>query len=93
MSRPERVGYIAVIPGSLVLIAYQKRDWGTGCFPLKDTGENLYCIWFTALCCIFALPGSSSVKKCLNYICIQSKPGRAPVLQHQFLLRGIRPRL
>ena len=41
MSRPEAVCNLAVIPRVLIVVADQKRNRRTGCFPLKGSGENL----------------------------------------------------
>ena len=68
MPRTEGVRQIPIIPGALVLIADDERNWCASCSAFEDTGQNLYLIRLVSLCCIFTLPGLTPVQKCL-YIC------------------------
>ena len=68
MSRTIAVFDLAVVVGTLVIIAYNKRNRGSGCVSFKDTGKNFYRIRLFSGGSKFALTWFPAVKKCLYII-------------------------
>ena len=79
MAGAEQLCYIAVIPGTLVLVAHEKRDGGAGRLSLEYSGEYLYRICLISLCRIFALAGFPAVKELLDVRFGKRKPGGTSV--------------
>ena len=70
---------IAVIPGALIFIGNQKGDGGSGGFSLKDTGQDLYGIGFSAGRCKAALPRFPAIQKDLDIFLTERKSGGAAI--------------
>ena len=69
----------AVIPGTLIGIAYEQRDRGTGCAALKGAGEDLDGVGLRTLGRIPVLSGLAQIQIRLYIILRQRNPGRAAV--------------
>ena len=79
MSRSVIGSNFSIIPGTLILIAYEKGNRSPGCPAFKDTGENFYLVRLTAFCCITALTRSSAIEKSLYISFAQGKSCRTAI--------------
>ena len=73
MARTVNIHNIAVVMGTLVCIADQKRNRSTGSLSLKNSGKDLHQISFFTGSCITALTGLSPVKKNLDIFFAERK--------------------
>ena len=81
MTGPEQSGNVSVISGTLILIAYNERNRRAGRSSFEYPGEDFYRIRFVSFCSIFALSGSSSVKKTLD-ICFRDRNTGGTAIDH-----------
>ena len=69
MSGPEQLCNVAIVPGTLILIADKQGDGRTRGLPFKNSGEDLYGVSLVSLCCVFTLTGSAPVEELLDLFC------------------------
>ena len=79
MTGTEELGNISVIAGTLILVAYKKRDGSTCCLSLEDAGQDFDRISLVSLGCKSALTWSSAVKELLDLFLAKCKTGRTSV--------------